>query len=80
MSQDDCLCLQTFIAVICGGYAGVGGGNADGCCESCGGGGGGGDGSDGGGVFGRGRAGSIGCNWGIAWDECMNWNFVIDSW
>ena len=80
MSEDDCLCSQTFVAVICGGYAGVGGGNADGCCESCGGGGGGGDGSDGGGVFGRGRAGSIGCNWGIAWDECMNWNFVIDSW
>ena len=51
MSQDDCLCLQIFVAVICGGYAGVDGGNADGCCGVCGGGGGGG--GDGGGVFGR---------------------------
>ena len=30
MSLDDCLCLWTLVAVICGGYAGVGGGNADG--------------------------------------------------
>ena len=70
MSQDDCLCLYQFVNVICGGYAGVGGGNADGCWGSCGGGGG--DGDDGGGVFGKSRAGSIGCNWGIDWDECMN--------
>ena len=53
MSQDNCLCLQTFVAVISGGYAVVGGGNADGCCRSCGDGGG--DGVDGGGVFGRGE-------------------------
>ena len=69
MSEDDCLCLETFIDVIFGGYGGVCGGNADGCCESCSCGGGDGD---GGGVFGGGRVGSIGCNWGIAWDECIN--------
>ena len=51
--------MQTFVAVIYGGYVGVGGGNAEGCCEGCGDGGGGGD---GGGVFGKGRAGSIGCD------------------
>ena len=75
MSFNDCLCLYTFIAVICGGYAGVGGGNGDGCGGVGDGGGGvgdGGDGGDGDGVFGRGRAVSISCNWGIAWDECLN--------
>ena len=50
MSQDDCFCWETFVPVIFGGYAGVGGGDPDCCCRSCG--------SDGGGggggvVFGR---------------------------
>ena len=40
MSQDDFLYLQTYVAVIGGGYGGVGDGNGDGCCGSCGGGGG----------------------------------------
>ena len=70
MSQDDCICPLTFVAVICGGYGGVGGGNGDGCCGSCVGYGG----VEGGGVFGGGRDGSIDL------DECLNCNFFIAYW
>ena len=56
MSEDDCLCLQTFVPVICGGYAGVGGGNAKGCCGNCGCGDAGGYGGDGGGLFWQGQS------------------------
>ena len=27
--------------------------------------------------FGGGRAGSMGCNWGIDWDGCMNCYFLL---
>ena len=59
---------MSYVGCLCCGINGDGDG--DGCCGSCCGG------ADGG-VFSCGRACSIGCNWCIALNECMNCSSLL---